>query len=268
MKMTSEGFMTPEPYDAGWMPGDVYDRLRAEEFEKFCAAASLDRSAHVPTCPEWDVRALCDHLARVYQSRTFIIEHSTFKSSEEFEQLDADTDPIDWVQTWSDTLNRALVNHGDSDPTVSFIPEANTMHFWRRRMALETLVHRTDAEIATGSVSSMDNELSADGVAELLWFGSKDPDLQRSDGNADSSVVALTDGNHRWMVTLNESELLPGDTDVAVDATVLGSAPALLLTLSGRDIEGIGAKRFGVELPVVEGNPAAFERLLAHLGNF
>jgi uncharacterized protein (TIGR03083 family) len=260
--------MTPEPYNAGWMPGDVYDRLRAEEFAKFCKAASLDRSAHVPTCPDWDVRALCDHLGDVYQSRAFIIEHSARKSPDDFERLDGDTDPIEWVTKWSDTLNRALINHDDGDPTISFIPEANTMHFWRRRMALETLVHRTDAEIATGSVSGMDNELSADGVAELLWFGSKDSDLHHSDGNSDSSVVALTDGSNRWMVTLYESELVAGDTDAAVDATVLGSAPALLLTLSGRDIEGIGPKRFGVELPVVEGNPDVFQRLLARLGGF
>src|SRR5665213_3886377 len=164
--------MTPEPYDAGWMLGATYDRLRAEDFAKFCAAASLDRGAHVPTCPEWDIRALCSHLARVYQARAFTIEHSTPSSSDDFEQLGAGTDPIDWVRSWSDSLNRALVNRDDGDPTITFIPEANTMHFWRRRMALETLVHRTDAELATSYVSGMDDELSADGVAEMLWFGS------------------------------------------------------------------------------------------------
>jgi hypothetical protein len=135
-------------------------------------------------------------------------------------------------------------------------------------MALETFVHRTDAELATSTVSGMDEVLSADGVAEMLWFGSSDPDLQHADGSPESSVVALTDGNRQWVVTLNETELSLGDTDAAVDATVHGSAPALLLTLSGRDIEGIGAKRFGVDLPVVDGNPAAYKRLLTRLGNF
>ncbi|HEY5437931.1 MAG TPA: maleylpyruvate isomerase N-terminal domain-containing protein, partial [Acidimicrobiales bacterium] len=118
--------MTPEPYDAGWMPGETYDRLRAEDFAKLCAAASLDHNAHVPTCPEWDVRALCDHLARVYQARAFTIEHSTPKSSDDFELLASDADPIAWVRTWSDTLNDALSRHDDGDPTISFLPEANT----------------------------------------------------------------------------------------------------------------------------------------------
>jgi hypothetical protein len=142
------------------------------------------------------------------------------------------------------------------------------MHFWRRRMALETFVHRTDAEIATGVVSAMNDELSADGVAELLWFGSSDPDIRHDDGNRASSVVALIAGPHQWTVTLTESGLFPHDTDAAVDATVLGAAPALLLTLSGRDVEGIGAERFGVEVPVVHGDAVAFQRLLNRLGNF
>jgi uncharacterized protein (TIGR03083 family) len=260
--------MMPEPYDAGWMSGDKYDRLRAQEFETFRVAASLDLSAHVPTCPEWDMTALCDHLARVYQARTYTIEHSKRATSDDFAPLASGEDPIEFVTSWSDALNRSLTGRDDSDPTITFLPEANTMHFWRRRMALETFVHRTDAEIAVGVVSEMDDELSADGVAELLWFGSSDPDIHHADGIDDPTVVALSDGRHQWRVTLNQSALLLGDTGAALDATVHGSAAALLLVLSGRDIAAIGADRFGVEMPIIEGNPAAFERLLAHLGQF
>ena len=59
-------------------------------------------------------------------------------------------------------------------------------------MALETLVHRTDAEIAVGAVSAMDDVLSADGIDELLWFFSHpdNDEADQTDGIAAASTVA------------------------------------------------------------------------------
>jgi uncharacterized protein (TIGR03083 family) len=258
--------LMPDGFDEGWLPGDTYDALRAADFLKFCEAASTNLAAHVPTCPEWDVAALCDHLGRVYQGRAFTIEHAAFKDRDAFETRPDGTDPLDWVRSWSDTLDRALLDRGDEAATVTFMPEATTVHFWRRRMALETLVHRTDAEIAVGEVTAMDEDLSADGVDELLWFATH-PENDQSDGSAATSVIALTDGTRTWTASLRERGL---STPAAgrPDATVRGTAPALLLALTGRDLEGIGPGRFGVVAPVVEGDRAVYERLLARLGTF
>ncbi len=253
-------------YDAGWLPGDAYDGLRAADFQRFCEAASSDLTAHVPTCPEWDMAGLCDHLARVYQGRSYTIEHGAFKDRDAFEQRADGTDPLDWVRVWSDRLDRALLDQPDDAPTVTFMPEASTVHFWRRRMALETLVHRTDAEIAVGSVGPMDEELSADGVDELLWFATH-PENDDDDGIDLTSTVALTDGTREWRATLHQRGLTP-TLEGRPDATVRGSAPALLLALTGRDLEGLGPARFGVTIPLVEGDLAAYERLLARFGAF
>lgn len=253
-------------YDDAWMPGDAYDALRAADFLGFCEAAVADTTAHVPTCPEWDVTALCDHLARVYQGRAYAIEHGAFLERDRFEVRADGADPLDYVRAWSDALDRALLDRADDAPTVTFMPEATTVHFWRRRMALETLVHRTDAEIAVGDVAPMDDDLSADGVDELLWFCTH-PDNDHGDGVAATTVVALSDGTRRWTPTLTDGSFSATST-ARPDATVRGSAPALLLALSGRDLEGLGAPRFGVEVPTVDGDPAAYERLLARLGAF
>jgi uncharacterized protein (TIGR03083 family) len=255
-------------YDAGWLPGDAYDALRAQDFLRFCEAAVADLKAPVPTCPEWDVTGLCDHLARVYQGRSHAIEHAAFKEREDFVHREEGADPIDWVRAWSDDLDRALLDQADDAHTITFIPEVTIVHFWRRRMALETLVHRTDAELAVGDVTAMDDELSADGVDELLWFGTGDPDVEHDDGNDATSVLELTDGTRRWVVTLSPTALSTSPSSASRDATVRATAPALLLALSGRDLEGIGASRFGVVLPVVEGDPLAYERLRARLGGF
>ncbi|HEV3328715.1 MAG TPA: maleylpyruvate isomerase family mycothiol-dependent enzyme [Acidimicrobiales bacterium] len=253
-------------YDAGWMPGDAYDALRAADFLRFCEAAVADPAARVPTCPEWDVTALCDHLARVYQGRTHAIEHGAFLERDRFETRADGADPLDFVRAWSDALDRSLLDRDDDAPTVTFMPEATTVHFWRRRMALETLVHRTDAEIAVGEVSPMDDELSADGVDELLWFCTH-PDNDHHDGVTATTVVELTDGTRRWASTLTDGGFTAAST-APPDATVRGSAPAILLALSGRDLEGIGPSRFGMDLPVVDGDPLAYERLRTRLGAF
>ena len=253
-------------YTAGWMPGDAYDALRAADFLRFCEAAVADTAAHVPTCPEWDVTALCDHLARVYQGRSYAIEHAAFLERDRFEVRADGADPLDFVRAWSDALDRALLDRDDDTPTVTFMPEATTVHFWRRRMALETLVHRTDAEVAVGAVSPMDDDLSADGVDELLWFGTH-PENDHHDGVTATTVVELTDGTRRWASTLTDGTFTAAST-APPDATVRGSAPAILLALSGRDLEGIGPSRFGVDQPVVDGDPGAYERLRTRLGAF
>jgi len=250
-----------------WLSGDAYDAHRAEDFARFCDAAQMDLTAHVPTCPEWDVTALCDHLARVYQGRGLVVTTGAFPDRADFELRPEGDDPIVWVRHWSDELDRALHGRPDEAQTVTFMPGSTAMHFWRRRMALETLVHRTDAEISVGVVGSMDDSLSADGVAELLWFVTH-PEEDHADGIPGISVVELTDGTRSWAVSLSDGAVGAPAPGAPADAVVRGSAPALLLALSGRDLEGLGAARFGVAPLGVEGDPAAFQRLLARLGGF
>ena len=62
-------------------------------------------------------------------------------------------------------------------------------------------------------------------------------------------------------MAISEHAIETAAPGVPADATVRGSAPALLLAISGRDLEGLGPSRFGVDPLVVEGDPAAFDRL-------
>jgi uncharacterized protein (TIGR03083 family) len=221
----------------------------------------------VPTCPEWDTTALSDHLARVYQGRSIVVESGDFAKPDALEHRADGTDPVDWLRKWSDALDRSLAGRPDDSPTVTFMPGAATVHFWRRRMAIETLVHRTDAEVAVGSATAMDDALSADGVGELLWFGTH-PEQPNGDGITAQSVVAIEDGSRRWVVTLTDGAYRFPSADSPADVTVRGAAPALLLRVSGRDLDRIGWDRFGLQPVEIEGDAAAFARLLARLGAF
>lgn len=258
----------PENFDTGWMSGEEYDMFRAADFVQFCEAASLDLEARVPTCPEWNITTLCDHLASVYQAKAHTIELGTFMPSDDSEHRDRRVNPIEWVRSCAAILDRALWNRPDNAPTITFVPSSTTVHFWRRRMALETLVHRVDAQLAVGAVSAMNDDLSADGVDEMLWFGSERPRVDYDYRDVGRAVVLLTDGIRRWTVTMSDSELSTRSSNATPDATVRCSAPTILLVLSGRDIEGIGAQRLGLELPFIEGDPVAFRRLRKRLGTF
>lgn len=255
-----------DPFAEQWLDSPSYDLCRASDFELLVAAARRDPTAHVPTCPEWDVAGLCDHLARVYQGRAHTIAHGEFLASDRFEVRNDGADPVEWLQRWYVELDRQLQGHADDEPTVTFMPDATTIRFWRRRMALETLVHRTDAEVAVGTATAMDDALSADGVNELLWFGLH-PKQDHHDSDASTSVLRLTDGARAWNVALGDGVYDPTST-LEPTTTVRGSAPALLLALSGRDLDGIGLERFGVGPVSIEGEAAGWERWSRRFGTF
>lgn len=256
-----------DPFASQWLDAATYDLDRASDFQRFCDAARKDTTAHVPTCPDWDIAGLCDHLARVYQGRAYTIAHGEFLDRDRFETRADDVDPLEWVERWYVELDRQLRGHRDDEPTITFMPDATTIAFWRRRMALETIVHRTDAELATlGSASPMDDALSADGVNELLWFGLH-PEQDHHDGDASSHVLALTDGKRTWTVALSDGGYDPVST-LEPTTTVRGSAPALLLALSGRDLDGIGAERFGVAPLSIDGDAAGWSRWRTRFGTF
>ncbi|WP_245654501.1 maleylpyruvate isomerase family mycothiol-dependent enzyme [Streptomyces violens] len=100
----------------------------------------------------------------------------------------------------------------------------HTVAFWRRRRALETLVHRWDAELALGTPGPLDTELAGDGVAEV--FDTLAP-RQIVRGRAAAPTYALrlyaTDTGVSWTYG-------PG----APVATLAAPAERLLLTLWGR----------------------------------
>ncbi len=56
-----------------------------------------------------------------------------------------------------------------ADPAGSWYSPDQTVGFWIRRMAQETVIHRIDAELGTGQpVAPVPSDLAIDGIDELL----------------------------------------------------------------------------------------------------
>jgi uncharacterized protein (TIGR03083 family) len=95
-----------------------------------------------------------------------------------------------------------------------------TVRFWKRRQAIETLVHRVDAEQATGELSPIDPAVAADGVGEFIDVLL--PRLYRTRERPTGAIEAVaTDTGDRW---------IHGDPAEGV-GTLTGSAEDLLLAV-------------------------------------
>lgn len=204
------------------MTGDL-DHLTAlrREGSRFSAVlGSCDLAAPVAACGTWTLADLCRHLGRVYGWAT-----ANVRGGGERGTRPADPAPGTDLRSWYDARLADLVDAlADLDrPTWTFVGPAPA-RWWARRQALETLVHRVDAEDAAGARTELDPVLAADGVAEVvdvlhpakLAAGGTPPPVS-------ALVLQATDGTGRWVV--------PGPTPAA---TVSGPAPALLLLVWGR----------------------------------
>jgi uncharacterized protein (TIGR03083 family) len=243
------------------MTRDVFLRCLQADFTALRAAA-VDLSAPVPSCPGWTVDDLVSHVAHVYLHKA-----ETMRRGE----LPKPWPPEPTGETSLALLDRSyaelvaeFADRPDGQACPTWYEPDQTVGFWVRRMAQETVIHRVDAELAAGlPVSPIPAELADDGIAEVLevflsyatrqWpedFG----DLLRANGNR---AVLVGAGGARWLVRLDHGsvEIAPDTAGQAV-AQVSGAPHAVLLWLW---------RRVGDSAVRVEGDAAAVSRLRALL---
>lgn len=132
--------------------------------------AGLDRSgpdATVPSCPEWTVSELVDHVGQIHLWATAIVLGGGPKS--ETTGVEPGGDLAGWYAGCAARLVEALRGTDPAAEAWNFGPEsAKVAGFWSRRQAHETSMHRVDAELAAGDAAVYEPELEADGVAEVF----------------------------------------------------------------------------------------------------
>jgi uncharacterized protein (TIGR03083 family) len=145
---------------------DYLDALRRDG-DALLHAAGTDPGADVPTCPGWSTTDLVAHVGRIYRY--------VARQARSQEQEPGDETPVaagDEFGATADALAELLVVLTEVDPDApawNWDRDApNVAGFWRRRMALETAVHRWDAQDATGTPAGFAADLACDGVDEVL----------------------------------------------------------------------------------------------------
>jgi uncharacterized protein (TIGR03083 family) len=233
----------------------TYDAIPTirREADAFLAAARQGLEPQVPGCPEWNVRELTQHLGSVHRFHARHIVRGVTEPPERFAaELPDDAELLPWFDEGVDALLIALRSVDLDSPAWNWAPHTpQVASFWPRRMALETAVHRWDAQSAHHDANGFDVAIAVDGIDEMVTvMGPSEPDPESPTGTA---VIRASDTTASWSMRLGPErfDVLQTAPDEP-DALLEGTSTALLLALWGR-------------IPVSELTTAGDERLVEYL---
>jgi uncharacterized protein (TIGR03083 family) len=218
-----------------------YSSVIRDEGERALAALAADADGTVSWCGDWRVRDVVAHIggghhmtAQIVAGRpiTDMSVRATLSPPEDDELL------MEWVAAGTTALLDQLATSEPDERCWSWYPDDQTVGFWARRMAHETLVHRWDAERGAGlATAPMDPALAADGIDEMLdVFVALARVLFEAPGDGESAHLHCSDTQGEWLITFPApSERVLIREHAKGDVAFRGSAEALLLFLWNRD---------------------------------
>ncbi|NEC65735.1 maleylpyruvate isomerase family mycothiol-dependent enzyme [Streptomyces sp. SID9727] len=137
------------------------------------ALRGADLGATVPTCPDWTLRELAEHVGRAHRWVGEIVRTRAAEAVAEDKVPDnspGSDDPaaLDlWLAEGAAGTAEALREAGPDVEVWAWAWEHST-GFWARRMAIETVVHLADAALAAQVPYTMTPELATDTLDEWL----------------------------------------------------------------------------------------------------
>jgi uncharacterized protein (TIGR03083 family) len=107
-------------------------------------AHGADLSAVVPSCPDWTVRDLVQHIGAVYLHKVECMRLGTAPDPWPPAGL-ADEEPLALLDRAYAALTSEFTSRSPESPAFTWYGPDQTVGFWIRRMAQETVIHRVDA---------------------------------------------------------------------------------------------------------------------------
>jgi uncharacterized protein (TIGR03083 family) len=220
----------------------------AADVDRLCAVADGNLAAPVPSCPGWTVRDLVHHVANGYVN--VVLRRLRLPHDLPVQELDAEH-PIAELRRCYAALTQEFRTRSPDETLATGTRE--TVQFWIRRMAHETVIHRVDAEQALGAAPApIPDDLAEDGVGEMLWLFLDYETYAFPEDYAGHLVdwggrsLRVSAGTAQWLVTLraDAAQSRPtsaGDAhyahyahDADVQASIAGEPTAVLLWLYRR----------------------------------
>ncbi|MEU5881644.1 maleylpyruvate isomerase family mycothiol-dependent enzyme [Spirillospora sp. NPDC047279] len=205
------------------------------------AVQDADLGAPVPTCPGWDVSALIRHMGGVHRWASGNVAARSAKRlglrDLGVKFPDEPAAHLPWFTEGAAELLRVL-READPDATVWTWGADQRVRFWSRRMVHETLVHRSDADFATGRGPIIEPDVAADGIDELRgnlpYAAAFTPKMRELSGDGETLSFRATDTGGRWAFRLTPEGFAEAPGDEPADVTVRAAAADLFLFLWGR----------------------------------
>jgi uncharacterized protein (TIGR03083 family) len=207
----------------------------------------------VPTCDGWTMGDLVEHVALVYLHKATIMRTGEWPALWPPAGFAAEPRLALLGRAYG-ALTAELAARDVTQAVPTWYEPDETVGFWLRRMAQETVIHRIDAELAAGLPSArVPDDLALDGVDEVLTrflgYFSLPPSFARLDG-----AIVVSCGGRSWTVVPSGSEVtLVREGETGDPVVVISAAPDPML----RWLWG----RAGDAALTVTGDPAAAEYL-------
>lgn len=244
------------------MEKSTYLDCLEHDYRRLREVAAGAWSSPVPSCPGWTMADLVRHVAEVYLHKTEIMR--TGAAPEPWPPDLSGEDPMVALDRAYAGLVAELTARKPDEPAYTWFGPDQTVGFWVRRMAHETVIHRIDAELAAGAeLASVPEALALDGIDEVLvcflsfathaWNEHFAEQLTGAGGQ----TVTVEAGANRWSVRLTPEgvDVTPGGGDA--EARISGAPTDVLLWLWRRaDEETVGR----------DGDPSVVAQLRALLG--
>ncbi|WP_436492717.1 maleylpyruvate isomerase family mycothiol-dependent enzyme [Actinokineospora sp. HUAS TT18] len=209
---------------------DYLDCLAAD-YIRLRAVAETALDAPVPTCPDWTVTDLVQHVAVVYQHKTAAMKNNAFPRP--WPPDVSGQDPIALLDSSYEALLEQFDELDPTDERITWYRDDQTVGFWQRRMTQETVIHRIDAELAAGVDSEkVPDALAIDGIDEVLhrflaYFSVEEAEEFTTLAALTGQRVAVRSGGTTWIVDLRPTGVLI-DTEGAFDAAVIAEPDVML----------------------------------------
>lgn len=214
------------------------------------AATAVELTAPVPSCPGWTMSDLIYHVAEVYLHKVTLMRTGEVPPEWPPPGLAAEA-PLALLGRAYGELRAEFSAREPGSSTLTWYEPDQTVAFWIRRMAQETVVHRIDAELAAGlPVTPVPADLAVDGVDEVLtrmlaygsvaWpeeFAELEGEHLAGEGGQDTITVVA--GRAAWTVRPSPRQVVVEDGAAGQPsdhprATVEGAPDLLLRWLWGR----------------------------------
>jgi uncharacterized protein (TIGR03083 family) len=212
------------------------------------AVTAVDPATPVPSCPGWTVADLASHVAQVYLHKAECIRLNAYPDP--WPPEPSGEPPLAHLERAWTTLTEVFATHAPTDPAKTWFDPRQTVGWWIRRMALETVIHRVDAELAVGSVTPIPEDLALDGIDELLaifvgygstrWPEEFAANIEAGKGDRLRVVAQTPDGPRAWLATVTGDGVTVVEDGAGGEAevTATGEADAVLRWVWNRAAPG------------------------------
>jgi len=213
------------------------EHIAAVERETAALADALgggDLSARVPTCPDWTVADLAEHVGGFTGFWTHVLCEGSGRPKPPTPPQPSDAAGVAaWYRDLAGSLVQELRATPPDTAVWTWVPDRMNARFVGRRAAHELAVHRVDAQSARGTTAPIEGALAADGIEEIFVMMAA---WDKPSGERHGETLHLhgTDRENEWLITLTAGGVAVQREHAKGDLALRGAVSDLELMLYQR----------------------------------